>query len=111
MSAATWRGACAPTRRLSPTALGTCRQAGPFLTGVVTAALRAGRAARAQTGIGVGALSVASAGLRLLAAHLPLASSRVLVIGDGRIRDTIELGRRPSHDAAPLIARLAQLGL
>jgi putative ABC transport system ATP-binding protein len=38
-------------------------------------------------------------------------ADRVLVIGDGRIRDTIELGRRPSHDAAPLIARLAQLGL
>jgi len=38
-------------------------------------------------------------------------ADRVLVIGDGRIRDTIELGRRPSHDASPLIARLAQLGL
>jgi hypothetical protein len=29
----------------------------------------------------------------------------------GRIRDTIELGRRDSHDATPLIARLASLGL
>jgi putative ABC transport system ATP-binding protein len=38
-------------------------------------------------------------------------ADRVLVVGDGRIRETIELGRRPSHDAAPLIARLAQLGL
>ena len=38
-------------------------------------------------------------------------ADRVLVIGDGRIRDTIELGRRSSHDATPLIARLAQLGL
>jgi putative ABC transport system ATP-binding protein len=38
-------------------------------------------------------------------------ADRVLVIGDGRIRDTIELGRRESHDATPLIARLAQLGL
>ena len=38
-------------------------------------------------------------------------ADRVLVIGDGRIRDTIELGRRDSHDATPLIARLAQLGL
>jgi len=35
----------------------------------------------------------------------------VLVIGDGRIRDEIELGRRADHSAAPLIARLAQLGL
>jgi putative ABC transport system ATP-binding protein len=38
-------------------------------------------------------------------------ADRVLVIGDGTIRDTIDLGRRESHDAAPLIARLAQLGL
>jgi putative ABC transport system ATP-binding protein len=38
-------------------------------------------------------------------------ADRVLVIGDGQIRDTIELGRRESHDATPLIARLAQLGL
>jgi len=38
-------------------------------------------------------------------------ADRVLVIGDGRIRDTIELGRRESHDATPLIARLAKLGL
>jgi putative ABC transport system ATP-binding protein len=38
-------------------------------------------------------------------------ADRVLVIGDGLIRDTIVLGRRDTHDAAPLIARLAQLGL
>jgi putative ABC transport system ATP-binding protein len=38
-------------------------------------------------------------------------ADRVHVIGDGRIRETIELGRRESHDAAPLIARLARLGL
>jgi putative ABC transport system ATP-binding protein len=38
-------------------------------------------------------------------------ADRVHVIGDGQIRDTIELGRRDSHDAAPLIARLAALGL
>jgi putative ABC transport system ATP-binding protein len=38
-------------------------------------------------------------------------ADRVLVIGDGRIRDTIDLGRRESHDATVLIARLAQLGL
>ena len=31
-------------------------------------------------------------------------ADRVLVIGDGRIEDTIQLGRRDSHDAAPLIA-------
>jgi putative ABC transport system ATP-binding protein len=38
-------------------------------------------------------------------------ADRVLVIGDGQIRDEIELGRRADHSAAPLIARLAQLGL
>jgi putative ABC transport system ATP-binding protein len=38
-------------------------------------------------------------------------ADRVLVVGDGRIRDEIELGRRTNRDAGPLIARLAQLGL
>ena len=38
-------------------------------------------------------------------------ADRVLVIGDGRISDEIVLGRRTDHSAAPLIARLAQIGL
>ena len=38
-------------------------------------------------------------------------ADRVLVVGDGQIRETIELGRRDTHDATPLITRLAQLGL
>ena len=38
-------------------------------------------------------------------------ADRVLVIGDGLIKDEIILGRRQDHSAAPLIARLAQLGL
>jgi len=38
-------------------------------------------------------------------------ADRVLVISDGRIRDEIVLGRRETHDATPLITRLAQLGL
>jgi putative ABC transport system ATP-binding protein len=39
-------------------------------------------------------------------------ADRVLVVGDGRIRDEIDLGRRSGNrDAGPLIARLAQLGL
>ena len=38
-------------------------------------------------------------------------ADRVLVIEDGRILEEIALGRRDSHDAAPLISRLAQLGL
>ncbi|MBI3751263.1 MAG: ABC transporter ATP-binding protein [Chloroflexi bacterium] len=38
-------------------------------------------------------------------------ADRVLVIGDGRITDEIVLGRRVDHSAAPLISRLAQIGL
>jgi putative ABC transport system ATP-binding protein len=38
-------------------------------------------------------------------------ADRVLVIQDGRIVEEINLGRRDSHDATPLISRLAQLGL
>ena len=38
-------------------------------------------------------------------------ADRVFVVGDGRIRDEIVLGRREDHAAGPLIARLAQLGL
>jgi putative ABC transport system ATP-binding protein len=38
-------------------------------------------------------------------------ADRVFVVGDGRIRDEIALGRRRDRDARPLINRLAQLGL
>jgi putative ABC transport system ATP-binding protein len=38
-------------------------------------------------------------------------ADRVLVISDGRIRDEILLGRRRDHDTAPLVGRLAELGL
>ncbi len=38
-------------------------------------------------------------------------ADRVLVIEDGRVRDEIYLGRRDDHAAAPLIARLAPLGM
>jgi len=57
--------------------------AGPFLQGVVQAALRTGRMARAETGIGVGALSVASAAVQLVAAAMPLERCRVVVVGAG----------------------------
>jgi putative ABC transport system ATP-binding protein len=38
-------------------------------------------------------------------------ADRVFVVGDGQIQDEIVLGRREDHAAAPLIARLALLGL
>jgi putative ABC transport system ATP-binding protein len=38
-------------------------------------------------------------------------ADRVCVVRDGRILEEIPLGRREIHDATPLIARLAQLGL
>jgi putative ABC transport system ATP-binding protein len=38
-------------------------------------------------------------------------ADRVLVIGDGHIQEEITLGRRTDHSAAPLIDRLAQVGL
>jgi putative ABC transport system ATP-binding protein len=38
-------------------------------------------------------------------------ADRVLVMRDGRIVETIELGRREDHSATALISRLAQLGL
>jgi putative ABC transport system ATP-binding protein len=38
-------------------------------------------------------------------------ADRVFVIRDGAVRDEITLGRRQEHGAAPLIARLAELGL
>ncbi|MCC7241108.1 MAG: hypothetical protein IT180_04220, partial [Acidobacteria bacterium] len=54
-----------------------------FLAGVFQAALRTGRLARTETSIGVGAMSVASAAVRLLASRVALDRSRVVVIGTG----------------------------
>lgn len=64
-------------------ALDACSGAGPLLRGVVQAALRAGRMARAETAIGVGARSVASAAVHLVASALPLGTARALVVGAG----------------------------
>ena len=50
----------------------------------------------------------------ILATHDARAAAyadRVLVMRDGRIIETVDLGRRQDHSAAPLISRLAQLGL
>lgn len=57
--------------------------AGKFLKGVFTSAIRTGRAARAETGIGVGAMSVASAAIEHVSGRIALQSTRVLLIGAG----------------------------
>lgn len=57
--------------------------AGSFLRGVFTAAIRTGRGARASTGIGTGALSVASAAIEQLEHCVPLRDKRVLLVGAG----------------------------
>lgn len=64
-------------------ALDASPHAGSFLAGVFRAALRAGGAARAETAIGEGALSVASTGIQWLSEQLPLGERRVLIIGAG----------------------------
>ncbi len=64
-------------------ALEASPHAGSFLSGVFRAALRAGGAARAETAIGEGALSVASTGIQWLAERVPLAERRVLIVGAG----------------------------
>lgn len=64
-------------------ALDACPGAGAFLTGIVLAAVRAGRMARAETAIGVGAQSVATAAVRMLARAVHLPASRVVVVGAG----------------------------
>ena len=65
------------------TAIEQSTGAGSFLRGVFTAAIRTGRGARAATGIGTGAMSVASAAIDQLESKVSLPDSRVLVIGAG----------------------------
>jgi glutamyl-tRNA reductase len=60
-----------------------CPDSGPFLAGIARAAVRTGRMARAETRIGVGAQSVASAAVRLLAERMPVPGSRIVVVGAG----------------------------
>ncbi len=64
-------------------ALDAAPHAGQFLTGVVRAAVRAAGSARAETAIGVGAMSVASMAIHWLNDALPLAGRRVLIVGAG----------------------------
>ena len=56
---------------------------GRFVSGVFRAAIRAGRAARAETGIARGSMSVASTAIQWLAAHVALEDCRVLIVGAG----------------------------
>lgn len=56
---------------------------GSFLKGIFTAAIRAGRGARAETGIAHGAMSVASVAVRQLRNTVNLSDSRVVIIGAG----------------------------
>jgi glutamyl-tRNA reductase len=65
------------------TAMEQASGAGTFLRGVFTAAIRTGRGARAATGIGTGAMSVASAAIDQLEHCFPLGNRRVLLIGAG----------------------------
>jgi glutamyl-tRNA reductase len=60
------------------------RSAGPVLTALFTRAIKVGRRARRQTGIGAGQRSVVSVGLRVAAVQLgELAGRRVLLVGAG----------------------------
>lgn len=65
------------------TALDASGGADRLVAGVFRAAIRAGRAARAETGIAHGAMSVASTAIQWLAAQVSLENSRVLVVGAG----------------------------
>jgi glutamyl-tRNA reductase len=57
--------------------------AGSFLRGVFTSAIRAGRGARAATGIATGAMSVASAAIQQLETRVSISAQRILLIGAG----------------------------
>lgn len=80
-------------------ALEACTGAGAFLTGVVRAAIRAGRMARAETAVAVGAQSVASAAARLLVGLVDPGTARLVVVGAG------DTGSRAARRLAALGAR------
>ena len=71
------------------TAMEMCPGAGPFVAGVFRAAIRTGRSVRAETAIGMGALSVASTAVQWLSERLALAEHRVLVIGAGKTGEKV----------------------
>lgn len=80
------------------TAMEQSTGAGSFLRGIFTAAIRTGRGARAATGIGAGAMSVASAAIQQLSSRVRLGDSRVLLIGAG-------------ETAAKVARQLAKIGI
>ena len=105
-------------------ALDACPGSSAFLTGVVRAAIRAGRMARAETGVAVGAQSVASAAVRLLAEVVDLRAARVAVVGAGETgsraarrldaagaRRMVVLNRTPPRAAALGVAGAESGGL
>jgi glutamyl-tRNA reductase len=77
--------------------------AGPVITGLIDAALRASKRARTQTAISTEGISLAQAGLDVAAAHLGgLADRQAVVLGTG---STGRLAARLLHEAG--VARLA----
>jgi glutamyl-tRNA reductase len=87
--------------------LGQVRQAlhdapeSELLGGVFRAAIRAGRMARAETAIGAGALSVASAAIHSLVARTSLSAPTVLIVGAGETARAA--ARQIAADQAPSI--------
>ena len=81
----------------------TAGTAGPVMTGLIDAALRASKRARTQTAISTEGISLARAGLDVAAAHLGgLADRHAVVLGTGT---TGRLAARLLHEAG--VARLS----
>ena len=84
-------------------AAATAGTAGPVMTGLIDAALRASKRARTQTAISTEGISLARAGLDVAAAHLGgLADRHAVVLGTGT---TGRLAARLLHEAG--VARLS----
>ena len=84
-------------------AAATAGTAGPVMTGLIDAALRASKRARTQTAISTEGISLARAGLEVAAAHLGgLADRHAVVLGTGT---TGRLAARLLHEAG--VARLS----
>jgi glutamyl-tRNA reductase len=73
------------------------RSAGPVLSALFTRAIKVGRRARSETGIGAGLTSTVTVGLRVAAGQLDgLAGRRVLLVGAGGLA---RLAGRALHEA------------